>query len=1556
MQKIAIIGLSSLFPDAKNPEEFWHNLINKKDATSSATIAEIGVDPTIFYNPVKGTADKTYSLKGGYIRDFEFDASEYNLPSELLAGLDDTFKWSLYAAKQAIKNSGYWGNQNLLAKCGVILGNLSFPTRLSHQLFSPIYRQAIAPAVKELLQHENFNLATLPIATKASVYNAMISGLPASIVAQALSLSRINLCLDAACSSSFYAIKLASHYLSSHKADMMLAGAISCADSLFVRMLFSGVQGFAEDGTSRPLDKTSRGLIPGDGVGMVVLKRYTDAVRDGDHILATICGNGLSNDGKGKHLLSPNTKGQVLAFERAYKEAQISPQSIDYLECHATGTLLGDTTELNSIATFFGQHQASPLVGSAKANVGHLLTAAGMVGLTKVILSMSQNLIPPTINVDVPLASDNNVISSDNIVRKATAWPNNNTPIKRAAISAFGFGGTNSHLILEQGNTALDINSDVPVEQAKVAIVGMDAFFGGCNGLDAFERSIYEGKQHFIPLPPSRWQGLDEQTDLLQEYGLQDGKPPIGAYIQDFDIDTLACKVPPNEVEKLNPQQLLLLKVANRAVEDAGLKEGGNVAVIVAAETELSVHQLQQRWDLSWQVKEGLLEDNISLPDAELSQLESIVKDSIHHPVETSEYVSHIANIMAGRISALWNFTGPAFTMTAGENSALKALEVAQMLLASGEVEAVVLGAIDLAGGVENVLLRSQLAKINQGINTLSFDENADGWMVGEGAGAVVLKRHDTAQQENHKIYAVLDAVSFAAAANDACQQAFNIAKIQPQEINYVEVFGSGIPQQDEAEINGLLQAYPQTGNGLQCAIGSVKANIGHTYTASGIASLIKTALCLYYRYIPATPKWSGAKTPQKWSGSPFYVATESRPWFVDKGGTRRIAAINGIGIDDTYAHVILSEDPDQEERDSRYLQQMPFHLFPVAAENQNNLQEVLNSLEKTIEDSSCLSTTASQTFTTFKDHSESKYALTITGRNKKEILKQIDAARKGVNTAFEKGTDWLTPLGSYFTAKPLGKTASVAYVYPAAVNSYIGIGRTVFRLFPKVFEDLKSNNLYNRAADVEKLVYPRSFPKLASRQLETLEKELLDDSLGMFESEIAFARYMTAIFRDDFQVKPKCVFGYSLGETSMMVAQGVWSDFEGGSNTLNSSPLFGDKLSGAKNAVRQYWDLTNSTELQDDNFWATYVLMATPSQVEECLKHESRVYLTQINTPEEVLIAGEKTACQRVIKTLGCNSFPAPFDHVIHCETMRSEYEEIAKVNSLPTQELPDITFYSAAEYQPIKLDRDVIAKSIATGLCQQLDFPQLVNRVYDDGVKIFVEAGAGGVCSRWISKILENKEHITVSLNRRGMDDHTSMVKALAKLVSHRVNLDLSPLYNLSTATTKQNKLTLRTITLGGKSIAGAILSEENRKYFQNIAKNLNSYRVEKLHQNIPLSGELDIINYPTQPAEDPTKNIMEHGFEIPEELQSSESTVLAQKTLQPIVSSPATNHQLDNTIRMLELNKTQYQKLSDNNYRITQNHAAFLQARKDFSKQMSEIIQLQLVCAENLLNEQT
>ncbi|HLP88969.1 MAG TPA: polyketide synthase [Nostocaceae cyanobacterium] len=450
MEKIAIIGLSCLFPDANNPDQFWQNLLDEKDSTADVSVAELGVDPAIFYDPNKGKPEKIYFLKGGFIRNFQFDPGEYHLPADVVQGLDNTFKWSLYAAKQAIAHSGYLGNQAALAKCGVILGTLALPTKASNQLFSPIYQQAIAPAVGELIQNPDFRLSGVPTEVKPSPYNGMVCGLPAAIISHAFNLSGNHLCIDAACSSAFYSIKLASYYLWTGKADMMLAGAISCSDPLFLRMLFSGIQGYPDNGVSRPLDQATKGLITSEGIGMVMLKRYSDAVKDGDRILATVCGNGLSNDGKGKHLLSPNAQGQTTAYQRAYSEAGINPQQIGYLECHATGTALGDTTESTSVQGFFGQHAAKPLVGSAKTNVGHLLVAAGMVGITKAIYSMSHGVIPATVGISKPIGTDNDVISPHSVVTTATPWPSNQTS-KYAALSAFGFGGTNSHIILSEG-------------------------------------------------------------------------------------------------------------------------------------------------------------------------------------------------------------------------------------------------------------------------------------------------------------------------------------------------------------------------------------------------------------------------------------------------------------------------------------------------------------------------------------------------------------------------------------------------------------------------------------------------------------------------------------------------------------------------------------------------------------------------------------------------------------------------------------------------------------------------------------------------------------------------------------------------------------------------------------------------------------------------------------------------------------------------------------------------------------------------------------------------
>ncbi|MGD1911160.1 MAG: PfaB family protein [Rivularia sp. (in: cyanobacteria)] len=1597
MEKIAIIGFSCLFPDAKNAEEFWHNLIEQKDSTSSLSIDEIGIEPAIFYDPVKGKEDKVYSLKGGFVRNFKFDGSGYNLPAPFLQNLDNTFKWSLYAAKQALQNSGYLENESVLSKCGVLLGTLSLPTKSSNKLFEPIYQEALKPAIRELLQQEEFDLATLTNFEETSFYNAMISGLPAAIVSQALSLSHIHFCLDAACSSPLYATRLASHYLWTHEADLMLAGGISCSDPIFIRMLFSGIQGYPENtDISRPLDKSSRGLITSAGVGMVVLKRYSDAVRDGDRIYASITGNGLSNDGRGKYLLSPNPKGQTLAFEKAYEEAQVNPKAIDYIECHATGTLLGDSTEFNSVETFFGKYQATPLSGSVKSNLGHLLTGAASASLIKVLLSMNKGIIPTTINITDPIGSEDNVISPSRIVTSPTNWRSKSASVKRAAVSAFGLGGTNAHTILEQNKNTQAEEKSQPLKPVKMAIVGMDTFFGDCDGLDAFERSIYQGKQHFIPLPSQRWHGVENITELLKKYKLPDGKAPTGAYISEFDIDTVSSKIPPNELEKLNKQQLLMLKVAERALQDADIKEGSNVAVLIATEAELSVHKIQQRWNLSWEIKEGLSTSEISLSSDKLNKLEKIVKDGIHPgPIDSSEFISYITNIMASRISSLWNFTAPVFTISAGENSTFKVLEVAQNLLTTGEADAVLVGAVDLAGGMENVLLRSKVATVNTGVDTLSYDQKANGWKVGEGAGAVVLKRHEVAQQENKCIYAVIDAISLtqknatkndlllrlgstdANTVNSVSQQAFEKAEIKPSEISYLEVFGSGNSQEDEAEIDGLLRAYPSGANKLTCALGSVKANIGHTYVASGIASLIKTALCLYYRYIPATPKWTGVKDIKKWENSPFYVVPESKPWFLSPETNKRTAAINSMGIDGTYAHLIISEEPSQQERSSRFLQQMPFHLFPIAGKGRDDLLQQIDNLQNQVNSGTSLATSASVSFANYQKRSQENYTLAILARNKKELARESQAAIKGVNNAFEKGEEWQTPLGSYFTAKPLGKKGEVAFVYPAAVNSYLTIGKNLFRLFPQVHDDIILQNLDNRVSHVEKLVYPRSLNKLSSRQLEALEKQLLDDSAAMFENEIVIARLLSVVLQDDFQVKPKFAFGYSLGEVSMMSAIGVWNKFSQVSNALNSSTLFGDRLSGAKNAVREFWQLPSQEELPDNNFWCNYVLIATPSRVRESLAGENRVYLTQINTPEEVVIAGEPTACERVIEKLGCNAFRAPFDHVIHCEAMASEHEEMKRVNTLPVQENRDnLTLYSASEYAPIKLESKTIAGGIATGLCKELDFPRLVNRVYDDGAKIFIETGAGGVCSRWIDQNLSNKEHMTISLNRRGVDDHSSIVKALAKLVSHQVNLDLSPLYSQIDESNKKAKLSQKKVILGGNDFAESILTSENKKLFQNQPE-VSKISVEKADVVAKVNSKPQFIEKedlsaipepapqkeikpnistasPKKPETSPMKDIAVPKIENSKNLQTTPANITSYLS-SPQISSPSTvTEKLASTQSVYHSRKSDYQKLSTNNLMVHKTHATFLESRQDFSQQLSEIIQLQIACAEHLFGK--
>ena len=866
MENIAVIGIANLFPGSSQPQAFWEQLLNKQDNRSAVSADEMGVDPAKYYGK-KGDNDKFYCLYGGYIRDFEFPTQAFvdqGFDRDYLNSLDDLKQWALYVTQQALSDAGYWGSKQL-AHCGLILGNLSFPTKSSNHLFLPYYGKIVEQALQQLTS-ERFQLSNFTTKKMPQPDNALVAGYPSALLAKAAGLGGSHFSIDAACATSCYSAKLACDYLHTGKADMMLAGAVSAADPLFVNMGFSIFQAFPENNKHAPLDKDSKGLFAAEGAGMMVLKRHSDALRDGDTIHAIIKGGALSNDGKGEFVLSPNSKGQVLAYKRAYEDAQVNPADVDYIECHATGTPKGDKVELSSMETFFSQYNNKPYLGSAKSNLGHMLTAAGMAGMSKAIWSLNEGKIPATIDLKNPLTTKTGYFTKQQFPKETIDWSVNTNKCRTAGVSVFGFGGSNAHLVLQPGNTPPESNHIQPQAIEPLAIVGMDCVFGSVNNLNEFEQLLVSGKNTFRELPINRWKGMDQNKTIKDNLGID--KAPKGGYIEQFDIDFLRFKIPPNDQDCLIPQQLLMMKVADNAAKDAQLKEGGNVAVLVAMGMELDLHQYRGRVNLATQIEDSLLQQGIELTLEQQTELTEIAKQSIAAPAQLNQYTSFIGNIMASRISALWDFSGPAFTVSSEENSVYRCVELAESLFQTSDVEAVIIASVDLAGSFENVSLRQRYGAVNQNPSNSPNLLDNDQWVVGEGAGAFVVK--PVSQTNESDVYAQIDALSFVTGCNSnaiirASEQACLRAGIDPRQVNDIEAYASGFIKENQAEKQAFNSLY------RNASMDSVKRQVGHLFNASGMASIIKSALQL------------------------------------NQERSKHYTAINGLGNDNSCAHLILS-------------------------------------------------------------------------------------------------------------------------------------------------------------------------------------------------------------------------------------------------------------------------------------------------------------------------------------------------------------------------------------------------------------------------------------------------------------------------------------------------------------------------------------------------------------------------------------------------------------------------------------------------------------------------
>lgn len=865
--KIAIVGLATQYPDADNPQTFWQNLLDKKDSRTQISREKLNANPAD-YQGVQGQSDRFYCDKGGYIQHFKFDARGYQLPESAFDGLDESFLWALDCSRKALQDAGIAPSDTVLARTGIVMGTLSFPTARSNELFLPLYHQTVEKALQKKLNQSAFQLADFGNSVNdlnansqaLNVANGAVAHTASKLVSDALGLGGTQLSLDAACASSVYALKLACDYLTTGKADMMLAGAVSGADPFFINMGFSIFHAYPDHGISAPFDSNSKGLFAGEGAGVLVLKRLEDAERDGDNIYAVVSGIGLSNDGKGQFVLSPNSKGQVQAFERAYSAANTLPANIEVIECHATGTPLGDKVELASMERFFEDKLAGsavPLIGSAKSNLGHLLTAAGMPGIMKMIFAMRSGRLPPSINLSAPISSPKGLFSGKNLPTELHAWPDKAGNDRRhAGVSVFGFGGCNAHLLLESyvpANTSSkhqQSTAQVSYQHTPLNIIGLASHFGPLSSINALDNTISAKQDAFIPLPAKRWKGLDKHPEILANFGLP--SVPQGAYIDQFDFDFLRFKVPPNEDDRLISQQLLLIKVADEAIRDANLMPGGKVAVLVAMETELELHQFRGRVNLHTQLADSLKKQGITLTQAEYLALEKIAMDSVLDAAKLNQYTSFIGNIMASRIASLWDFNGPAFTISAAEQSVARCIDVAENLLSQESLDAVVIAAVDLSGSLEQVILKNAVSPV-------AFTATDTGWKVGEGAGALVLttaqssievRNNDANAQSNSNSYGdsyghisgqvfgpMCDPQGHSNAAR-ICDDLLTQAKVNSSQISLIET-SIAVEQLADSELvlNTLLPSVNQRSQAAD--------TLGHNFAAAGMASILSALLQL---------------------------------------------------------------------------------------------------------------------------------------------------------------------------------------------------------------------------------------------------------------------------------------------------------------------------------------------------------------------------------------------------------------------------------------------------------------------------------------------------------------------------------------------------------------------------------------------------------------------------------------------------------------------------------------------------------------------------------------
>ena len=422
---IAIVGMSGRFPQADDLEAFWQNLRAGKDSITECPSYRWDVNR--YYDPDPKVPGKTYSKWGGFLNDIDkFDPLFFNISPSEAEMMDPQQRLFLEEAWRSLEDAGYTPDALSGKKCGVFVGA------------------------------GDGDYADLIKDSGGEVNSYLLSGKSSSILAARiaflLNLKGSNMAIDTACSSSLLAVHEACKSILYGENEMALAGGVYIATTPEMHIMTSKAGMLSKEGKCKTFDNNADGFVPGEGVGVVVLKPLQKAIADKDHIYGVIKGSGSNQDGKTNGIMAPSAESQKALELEVYKKYHINPATISYVEAHGTGTKLGDPIETQALMDAFGSYTDKKqfcAIGSVKTNIGHAMRAAGIAGLLKVLLQMKYGQLAPSLHYH---AENEHINFSDSpfyVNESLKPWTAPNMP-RRAAISSFGFSGTNVHMVVEE--------------------------------------------------------------------------------------------------------------------------------------------------------------------------------------------------------------------------------------------------------------------------------------------------------------------------------------------------------------------------------------------------------------------------------------------------------------------------------------------------------------------------------------------------------------------------------------------------------------------------------------------------------------------------------------------------------------------------------------------------------------------------------------------------------------------------------------------------------------------------------------------------------------------------------------------------------------------------------------------------------------------------------------------------------------------------------------------------------------------------------------------------